>query len=300
MSKQKNDHPHVRFSNRPSGVIPAFRTIGRQVAPWEDVYHALLSMSWLRFFAVIIAIFFSVNLFFACLYATEPNGIANARSQNVEDAFYFSVQTFATIGYGYMAPVTRWTNALVVVESFSGILLTAVVTGLAFARLSRPGAKVLFSQNAVVNNFNGEPHLMFRMANWRQNNVLEAQLKVILLVMERTQEGHEMRIPIEVPLVRQSSSVFILSWTAMHRITPDSPFFGPDALDRLRARKAEIFLALTGLDETTGQTIHARHRYSLDDVLFHTRFVDVLRVLPDGTRELDYRGFHRTEPARQG
>ena len=288
-------HPHVRFRQSEKNRFPSFNVIGRHFAPWEDFYHALLSASWPSFFGFAALVFFLINAIFAILYAIEPDSLANARSQNVEDAFYFSVQTFATIGFGFMAPVTRWSNLLVVVESFFGILTTALVTGLAFARLARPTARVLFSQNAVITPFNGEPHIMFRMANWRHNSLAEAQLSVILLVLERTQEGHEMRIPVQIPLVRSGSSMFMLSWTAMHRITPESPFYGPDAFDKLRAKKAEIFLTLIGTDETLGQTIHARHRYGLDDVVVGARFVDVLKVMPDGTRQLDYRGFHRVE-----
>ncbi len=103
---------------------------------------------------------------------------------------------------------------------------------------------------------------MVRMANWRRNRIVEARLAIMLLVTERTREGDVMRRQIDLPLVRERTSVFFLTWTAMHRIDENSPFFGPDALERLRAQQAELYLALTGLDETIGQTIHARTRYT--------------------------------------
>jgi inward rectifier potassium channel len=133
---------------------------------------------------------------------------------------------------------------------------------------------------------------MFRMANWRRNRIVEARLSVVLLVTERTREGEVLRRQIDLPLVRDRTSVFFLSWTAMHRIDESSPFHGPDALARLRAQGTELFLALTGLDETIGQTIHARRQYTLDDIAWNARFADVLSDDPDGSRVIDFRRFH--------
>jgi inward rectifier potassium channel len=133
---------------------------------------------------------------------------------------------------------------------------------------------------------------MFRMANWRRNRIVEARLGITLLVTDRTLEGDVMRRQIDLPLVRDRTGVFFLTWTALHKIDEASPFFGADALDRLRAQGAELFLALTGLDETIGQPIHARRQYTLDDLVPDSRFADVLSDLPDGTRVIDYRRFH--------
>ena len=139
------------------------------------------------------------------------------------------------------------------------------------------------------------PHLTFRVANWRHNLVTEAQLRVILLVSEQTREGETLRRQIEVPLVRDNTPLFALTWTVLHLVDGRSPFFGADALSRLRAASAEIYVTLTGLDEAMGQ-IHAQHSYRLDDIVTNMRFVDVLKVRPDGTRELDYRHFHDVVP----
>jgi inward rectifier potassium channel len=267
--------------------------IGRSFAPHEDVYHWIMQRSWLQFFGVCVGTFTIFNAIFACLYMLEPDDIANARSQNFEDSFYFSVQTFATIGYGYMAPISRWSNMLVVVESFVGIFSTAVVTGAAFARLARVDAKVLFTERLVVAPRNGVPHLQIRVANWRHNNVAEAQLRVSLLVSEHTTEGELMRRPVDIPLVRDRTDLFRLSWTAMHRIDASSPFWGPDAVAKLKTLNAEIFVNFVGQDETLGQTIHARHMYRIDDIVWNARFADVLHIRPDGVRQLDYADFHR-------
>jgi inward rectifier potassium channel len=168
----------------------------------------------------------------------------------------------------------------------------ALVTGLTFAKFSRPTARVLFANRAVIGPRDGVPHLMFRMANWRHNTILEAQLRFILLVEERTQEGQTWRRPVELPLVRDRTPLFGMTWTALHCIDEKSPFYGADALDRLRESKAEIYLSLLGIDETFAQTVHARHGYKLTDIVQNAFFSDVLTIADDGTRVIDYSGFH--------
>jgi inward rectifier potassium channel len=174
-----------------------------------------------------------------------------------------------------------------------------MMTGIIFARFARPTAKVLFADKAVIGPRNGVPHLMFRMANWRRNQIVEAQLNAMLLVTEVTTEGESMRRPERLTLVRSSNPMFALTWTAMHRIDEDSPFYAPDALDKLRAQRAEIFLSLTGMDETMMQTIHARFRYQLSDIEQDARFVDIVTLGDDGVRTIDFERFHDTVPIRR-
>jgi inward rectifier potassium channel len=264
--------------------------LGRAFAPHKDLYHLILRAPWWAFFGGAALVFFSTNALFAAVYSLSPGCISHVSSY--EDAFFFSVQTLGTIGYGGMAPETRFGHVVVSFEAFTGIIMTAMMTGLTFAKFARPTARVLFSRYAVIYPRDGVPHLMFRMANFRTNNVIEAQLKVNLLVMERTREGEVMRRSIEIPLMRPSTSLFVLSWTALHRIDESSPFFGEGALDKLRAQKAELFLSFTGLDETIAAMIHARYRYSPDDIVEGARFADILTTKEDGTRVLDYSTFH--------
>jgi inward rectifier potassium channel len=268
----------------------AIEVLGRAFAPHRDLYHLILRAPWWAFFGGALLVFLSVNALFAAVYNLEPGCISHVSSY--EDAFFFSVQTLGTIGYGGMAPETRFAHVVVSIEAFTGIIMTALVTGLTFAKFARPTARVLFSRKAVIFPRDGVPHLMFRMANFRTNNVIEAQLKVNLLVMERTLEGEQMRKSIEIPLVRQTTSLFVLSWTAMHRIDESSPFYGKDALEKLRAQRGELFLSFTGLDETIAAQIHARYRYGLDDIAVNARFADILSTKDDGTRVLDYSTFH--------
>ena len=272
------------------------RAVGIERAPYKDLYHFVLSRSWPEFFVLAAGGFLVVNTLFASLYYLQPGCIANTRPGSFEDAFYFSVQTLATIGYGGMFPTTRFAHIVVTVEAVTGILSVAVVTGITFTRFARPTARVLFADKVVLSPRDGVPHLMFRLANWRRNQIVEAHLRVVLLLTQTTREGDVLRRQIDLPLLRDRTAVFYLTWTAMHPIDADSPFHGEGALDRLRRQKAELFLALTGMDETIGQMINARHGYTLDDIIENVRFADVLTIRADGTREIDYRKFHDVVP----
>jgi len=277
-------------------VTPRIRTIGIERSPQKDMYHYVLKLSWPAFFGLVAIVFLFANLVFASAYLARPGSIANARPGSFEDAFYFSVQTIATIGYGGMHPATRYAHLLVVVEALTGILGIAVITGLTFTRFSRPSARVLFSNRVTLTPRDGVPHLMFRMANWRRNRIVEARLRIIMLIDERTREGEMLRRQVDIPLVRAETAICFLTWTAMHRVDEASPFYGPGAMEALRTRRAELFLSLTGFDETIGQTIHARREYALGDIVVGVRFADVLTLNADGSRQIDYRKFHDVVP----
>jgi inward rectifier potassium channel len=177
------------------------------------------------------------------------------------------------------------------------MLGVAIVTGITFAKFSRPTARVIFADVAVLAPRNGVPHLMFRMGNARRNMLVEAQLRASLLLEEVSDEGQVLRTPVELPLVRDRTALFTLSWTAMHRIDEKSPFFGPDWRERIAKRKGELFLSLVGMDETFAAQIHARKRYALDHIVANAHFKDVLVIHDDGTRVIDYRNFHEVVPA---
>jgi inward rectifier potassium channel len=282
------------------GADPTIKAIGIEHAPQKDVYHFIIARSWPTFFVLVTLIFTLMNVVFACAYYARPGSIANVPTGSFEDAFYFSVQTLATIGYGGMYPVTRYGHIVVTLEAVTGVLFLALITGITFNRFARPSARVLFSNKVVITPRNGVPNLMFRMANWRRNRIVEAQLRVVLLVTEKTREGEVMRRQIDLPLVRDRTGVFFLTWSAMHVIDDKSPFFGADAMERLRAQNAELYLGLTGFDETIGQTIHARKQYVLDDIAVGARFADVLTTTADGARQIDYRKFHDVVPIDGG
>jgi inward rectifier potassium channel len=176
-----------------------------------------------------------------------------------------------------------------------GTLGVALVTGVTFAKFARPTARVLFGAKVVVQLRDGVPHMVFRLANWRGNMVVEGHLRAFVLRRYTTREGEMMRVPVELPLVRDRTALFALTWVPMHRIDDRSPFWGPDAMVTLRREQAEIYLSFSGIDETIGQPIHARHVYRLDDVVYNARFVDVLTIDSEGLRTVDYAGFHDVE-----
>ena len=272
--------------------LPAIRAVGQKLAPHEDFYHWVLTLGWPAFFGWASVAYFVTNALFGLAYWIVPGCVSSASS--LSDCFFFSVQTFATIGYGVMSPQSPWAHAVVTVEALAGIFATATITGITFARLARPTAKVLFSEKAVIAKRDGVPHLMFRMANWRRNQIAEAQLHVMVLMKETTAEGETMRRPVSIKLVRDKNPMFLLTWTAMHPIDEESPFFAPDAMEKLKAMEAEIFLTLTGLDETLAQTIHTRYRYRLGDIVYNARFADILSM-ENGIRVIDFDKFHDIE-----
>jgi len=275
-----------------------FRIVVRgQDARWfDDLYHRLLACPWWQFFALVAVAFLVINVLFALAFMAEPGSVFGARSGSFEDAFFFSVQTLATIGYGAMSPASFFGHCVVTFEAFIGLLSVALMTGLTFAKFSRPLARILFSEKFVVSKMHGVPHVMFRMANWRGNLIVEAQLRAFMLVEIKAPEGHTFRRPVDLKLVRDRNPTFVLTWTAMHEIDASSPFSGIDPLEYMRSTDTQIVLSLTGLDETAGQQITARYTYGANDGVMNARFVDVVTRESDGTRIIDYAHFHDVQP----
>jgi inward rectifier potassium channel len=262
---------------------------------WEDAYHLFLTAPWWRVVVGIVAAYLATNLAFAAAYA-EVGGIENLERGDFAGAFFFSVQTIGTIGYGRLAPVSFGANMLVVIESLLGLLGFALATGLMFAKFSRPTSRVLWSRCAVVTVWDGAPALLFRMANRRKSQIVEAQMSVALLVSDTTAEGNSIRRIHDLKLLRSRSPFFALTWTAIHPLTPDSPF-AARSREELRKGDALVVASLTGLDETMMQTVHSRRAYAIEDIVWNARFADVIGTLPDGRQGVDYRKFHDVVPA---
>jgi inward rectifier potassium channel len=262
---------------------------------WGDFYHSWLNASWPRVLLGVSCVYLLINLIFACFYLTS-GGIENARQGSFSDAFFFSVQTIATIGYGHMSPLSLPAHLLVTVESFFGIIGVAMMTGLMFAKFARPTSRVLWSDGCVVALMDGVPALMFRVANARGNQVVEAQIRVGLMRDELTSEGQSIRRIHDLKLVRNNSALFVLSWLVVHPITPESPLYGASE-ETLRDSRSLLFVSLTGLDETFNQTINARHAYESSEIAWGRRFVDIMGQLAGGGTGIDYEKFHQTREA---
>jgi len=272
------------------GRINIVRT-GAATSFTGDLYHFLLTSSWTRLLALFSSSYLAANAVFAVLYVLGGDSIEGARPGSFADAFFFSVQTMATIGYGQLVPHTLWAQALVTIESFVGLMGLALATGMIFAKFSRPTARVLFSRHAVVTKRDGVPCLMFRMANQRGNQIVEARIHVVLARNETTLEGESLRRLYDLEMMRAQNALFALSWTAIHLLTTESPLHRATP-ESLAAEEAEIIISLTGLDETFSQTVFARHSYVAEEIVWGGRFVDILSRTPDGRRRIDYTRFH--------
>jgi inward rectifier potassium channel len=264
---------------------------GQDRTRWRDGYHFVLIAPWWAFFAGVAAVFALVNTVFALLYMGDARGIQNAHG--FWDYFLFSVQTIGSANYTVMVPRSVYANVVVSVEAFFGILNLALITGVTFARFSRPFARVVFSRVAVIAPFDGVPTLMFRAANQRANQILDAAVSVSLAREVTTREGIAMRRFEELSLARARTPLFGLSWTVMHTIDRSSPLHDVTR-DSLRDSQIEIVILLRGTDDALSEIIYARHSYTANEILWGRRFVDVIAIAPSGRRVVDLRHFHDT------
>ena len=258
---------------------------------WRDAYHVLLTLPTPAFLVVLAIAFLGINAAFALLYMSDPGGVTNARPGNFQDAFFFSVQTLGTLGYGVMAPKSFAANAIATLETFVGLANLAIATGLLFARISRPTARIMFSKRAVVTPFDGVPTLIFRAANQRRNLVIEADVTVTMVHDVTTREGALLRRFDELAVLRSRSPLFFLTWQVMHPINENSPLYG-ETTQSLIDKRAEILVVMKGIDETFVSTIHARTSYTPDEVVWGATLADIFTVDEHGTRAIDFRQFH--------
>lgn len=262
--------------------------IGVPRAPFSELYVQLIAGPWVRLIGLFIGFFFIANLAFATLYYIDRESIGESH-RTFLDAFFFSVQTISTIGYGSLSPASAYANMLVTMEAMVGLLGFAMVTGLIFAKFSRPSAHVLFSEKIVCTRRHGRPILMLRVANARANEVVEASIRWSALVADHSPEGHAMRSVVDLKLVRDSTPVFGLSWLVMHELDESSPLYGMTP-EQLASDEVLFFVTLIGLDSTLASTVHARHMYDWDDLAWGQRFVDIIsrdeqrRVVMDFTK----------------
>jgi inward rectifier potassium channel len=270
-------------------------TEGLSVEVMHDLYHYFMTVSWPKLFATLLAFFLVFDVLFGFVYHLVPGCIANLNPPGFAGAFFFSVETFATVGYGDMHPQTLYGHVVAMAEAFCGLMSLALMTGIMFARFSRPRARFLFTRNAVVRPIEGKLTLIVRAANERQNVVQNASAQLRMLRDEITEEGFRLRRVYDLPLVRSQHPMFMLGWTIMHVIDDTSPLKSETA-ESLHAGGAVFVLSLSGTDETTGQVLMARAEYSSDDIRWDATFHDILEVAQDGTLHVDYGKFHDVEP----
>lgn len=264
-------------------------------------YHALLTISWRKFFGLTMLFYFGANILFAGAYLMcGPGALAAPAGSGIESrfliAFFFSVHTLATIGYGTISPVGLAANIIVSIESFIGLFGLALCTSLLFARFSRPTASIIFSRRAIIAPYRDIKAFEFRITNARRNQIIELEAKVLFARFEQV-DGKPLRRFYPLKLERNKVVFFPLSWTIVHPMDADSPLYGMSA-DDLRATKGEFLILLTGFDETFSQTVHARSSYLAEEVVWGARFGDIYnRPANDGLLTIDVRKLHSIEPA---
>jgi inward rectifier potassium channel len=248
-------------------------------------YHSLLTMPWWKFHSLVALSYLFANTLFATAYylcgpdALQETGVPTHTNHFVR-AFFFSVQTIATVGFGHVSPAGLAANTVVTIESLVGLLAFALATGLLFARFSRPTAKILFSRSAIIAPYQGQTAFEFRIANARKNQIVELEAKVLFSKFEDNQ-GRKIRRFFVLTLERDKVSFFPLSWTIVHPIDPSSPLYRMTK-DDLQAADAEFLILLTGVDETFSQLVHARSSYKTEEIAWNMRFSNIFN--PSSTR----------------
>ncbi|MDD2326090.1 MAG: ATP-sensitive inward rectifier potassium channel 10 [Alphaproteobacteria bacterium] len=259
-----------------------------------DWYHHLMTIR-LPWLVVLCGLaYFLVNACFATLYMLMPNGFAGHVPHHFFGYFFFSSHVFSTLGFNEFYPTASYTNALTTVESFLGWCSFGLITGLLFSRFSRPSARVIFSHYATVELYDGIPTLTFRIANKRDNLLLQAQLHVTLARSERTLEGEQIRRIYDLHLIRSSTSFFNLTWTVRHPIDEHSPLFGQTP-EELKASETEITVLLSGTDDAYGQTVHGHFAYNHAEILLKHRFANMFTRDAHGHPVIDFSKFDSVE-----
>jgi inward rectifier potassium channel len=292
-SAQSFSAPPVRLQKH-GGIFSAVNPAD-WIRHWRYPNHLMLAVPWPIFFGLIAAGYLLLNLLFSLLYRIDPHGIAGVAGATTSfaEAFFFSVQTLGSIGYGALHPASLFTNLIVTFESLLGLIVIALMTGMAFSRFSRSTARILFSEAVTVHDYDGVPTLMFRVANERRKTILEARIQAYLAIDERTSEGHRMRRLHPLTLNRDRSPLFLLTWTVMHPIDQHSPLHGRTPRE-LAASGADIVVSFSGIDETLERPIHAHHNYPISQVLFGQGFVDMMHEADGEGQSIDFANFNRT------
>ena len=279
----------------PRGPSEGVIRLGQKLRWYNDFYHRVLVLRWGTFTLVAFAFYLLLNLGFAGLYLLQAGTIEHSRPGSFADAFFFSIQTMATIGYGVLTPSGSYANLVVTAETMVALVFVTFITGSTFARFSRPSSRVVFSQVMTVGPHDGVPTLAVRLTNSRRNQILEATVNMTLVRTERTLEGRLMRRFYDLTLARTRTPIFALTFTAMHPIDQASPLHGM-TVEALEAMYAEVLVSVTGLDETMSQTIHARASYRADEIRFGHRFADMFGFTEGGRLVIDFACFDKVLP----
>ena len=267
---------------------------------WRDVYQWVLSLNWSRFAALIAGVYIGINLLFAALYSLGGDCVAGMTPGSFLEAFFFSVQTLATVGYGHMYPQTPYAHVVTTIEIISGMFWLAVMTGLIFVRFSRPTARIVFSDSVVIAPFNGQPTLMLRVANLRSHSMVEAEFRIMFTRDEPLLEDGEMfRCFHALKLHFDRLIVFPAALTLRHTIDESSPLYG-ETPESLETSRALLMASVVGVETVIPAAVQTQKDYSWQDIRFGEHFVDIYTDHGDGRLTVDYARIHETEVKKLG
>jgi inward rectifier potassium channel len=284
---------------RRGGPIPIksgrteFLKINAARQDWRDGYHWVLSLSWPQFALFLVLSYIALNLVFAVLYSVG-DGIADLRP-GFSYAFFFSVETLATVGYGHNYPATLYGHVVVTIEIFIGMIWLAVITGLIFVRFSRPTARILFSNRVVIGDHDGRPNLMVRVANLRHTSMADARFRITLSRDVRVAEGETIRRFYPLKLYPEHMIRFPAALTIRHLIDEHSPLRG-ETPESLAQGDAFLLVSVTSYEQVMAASVHSQQDYSWEDIRWGERFVDIYQELEGGKLQVDYGRIHETEP----
>src|ERR1700757_2709319 len=286
--KRRSRHIRVR-----SGQFE-FVKLNAKKFDWRDTYHFVLTLSWPGFAGVVFCIYLLINLVFAALYMLNAHAIAEMRPGSFFDAFFFSVETLATVGYGHMYPVSFYGHLIAMLEIIAGMFGLAVITGLIFVRFSRPTARIHFSKVAVIAPFDGVPNLMIRVANLRHQAMVEPQFRMVLLRSIITAEGEEVRRFRSLKLEFDHLIAFPTVLTVRHRLDEESPLFGMTPED-FQQQDVRIITSIVGIDTVIVAPVQSFGDYNYDQIEWNRRFVEIYDQNAEGDWTVDYGRIDETE-----
>lgn len=287
--------PHRPIATRAGRT--EFLKINAAVSGWRDSYHWVLSLTWPRFALFLASSYVFINLIFAILYVARPGCIADLEPGSFPLAFFFSVETLATVGYGHNYPATVYGHIIVTIEIFLGMIWLAVITGLIFVRFARPTARIVFSNCIVIAPHDGRLSLMFRVANLRHTSMAEAEFRMLYSRDERVLEGEDIRRFYNLKVYPDRMVSFPAALIIRHTIDEQSPLFGV-TLERLEKEDAFFVASTLSFELVMAASVQSQQDYAVEDIRFGERFVDVYEELPDGRLTVDYGRLHETEAVR--
>lgn len=294
-----------RLKNRPRPPVSThsgrteFLKINAALGGWRDTYHWVLCLSWPRFVAFLLAVYFATNLVFATAYAVGGPCIGEMTPGSFPEALFFSIETLATVGYGHMYPANVYGHVVVTTEIIVGMFWVAVITGLIFVRFARPTARIVFSNCLVIAPFDGRLSVMYRVANLRHTTMAEAEFRLLYSRDERVAEGDDIRRFYELKVYPERMISFPAALIIRHTIDEHSPLHGI-TLERLEKENAFFMASTLSLELVMAASVQSQQDYAWDEIRFGERFVDVYTELEDGRLTVDYGRLHETEPVPVG